>query len=195
MIRTFKSAALKRYWNEGKPKGLPAQDLKRIEANPLVSGGGHRARRYGFAWIQVSRAQGEQERHLLGYRSGKLAHHLRVGEGCGRESGPRGLPWRLRTLLSCRRFKPAHPGEILREDVLPALGLPLSRVASHLGVSRQTLYDIINEKRGVTADIAARLGRAFGNNALFWLNLQSQYDAWFAERTRAVRSIRRLAAA
>jgi addiction module HigA family antidote len=62
-------------------------------------------------------------------------------------------------------------------------------------VSRQTLYDIINEKRGVTANIAARLGRAFGNNALFWLNLQSQYDAWFAERTRAVRSIRRLAAA
>jgi len=92
-------------------------------------------------------------------------------------------------------FQPAHPGEILREDVLPALGLPLSRVAAHLDVSRQTLYDIINEKRGVTADIAARLGRAFGNNALFWLNLQSQYDAWFAERTKAVQKISRLAAA
>jgi len=89
-------------------------------------------------------------------------------------------------------FRPSHPGEILREDVLSAVDMPLSRLASHLGVSRQTLYDIINEKRGVTADIAARLGRAFGNNALFWLNLQSQYDAWHAERKLAVRAVERL---
>jgi addiction module HigA family antidote len=55
-----------------------------------------------------------------------------------------------------------------------------------------TLYDIINEKRAVTADVAARLGRAFGNSTLFWLNLQSQYDAWLAERDEAVRLIGRL---
>jgi addiction module HigA family antidote len=89
-------------------------------------------------------------------------------------------------------FRPAHPGAILREDVLPGLDMPLSRVAVHLGVSRQTLYDIINEKRGVTADIAARLGRAFGNSALFWLNLQSQHDAWSAERSKDVRHITRI---
>ena len=89
-------------------------------------------------------------------------------------------------------FEPSHPGEILREDVLSAIDMPLSRVASHLGLSRQTLYDILNEKRGVTADVAARLGRAFGNSALFWLNLQSQYDAWHAERTKEVRAIERL---
>jgi addiction module HigA family antidote len=89
-------------------------------------------------------------------------------------------------------FQPSHPGAILREDVLSAIDLPLSRLASHLGVSRQTLYDIINEKRGITADIAARLGRAFGNSALFWLNLQSQHDAWLAERKPAVRAVARL---
>ena len=89
-------------------------------------------------------------------------------------------------------FQPSHPGEILREDVLSAINMPLTRVASHLGVSRQTLYDIINEKRSVTADIAARLGRAFGNSALFWLNLQSQYDAWIAERKIEVRAISRI---
>jgi addiction module HigA family antidote len=89
-------------------------------------------------------------------------------------------------------FKPAHPGAILREDVLPGIEMPLSRLASHLGVSRQTLYDIINEKRGLTADIAARLGRAFGNSALFWLNLQSQHDAWLAERSKAVQRITRI---
>jgi addiction module HigA family antidote len=91
-------------------------------------------------------------------------------------------------------FQPAHPGEILREDVLSAIKLPLSRVASHLGVSRQTLYDILNGKRSVTADIAARLGRAFGNSALFWLNLQSQHDAWLAERKEAIQGIQPLQA-
>jgi len=86
-------------------------------------------------------------------------------------------------------FQPSHPGEILREDVLPAIDLPLTHIAAHLGVSRQTLYEIINERRGVTADIAARFGRAFGNSALFWLNLQSQYDAWFAERNKKIKAI------
>src|SRR5262245_18371771 len=86
-------------------------------------------------------------------------------------------------------FQPAHPGEILREDVLPGFDLPRAKVAEHIGVSRQALYDIINERRAVTADIAARFGRAFGNSALFGLNLQRQYDAWFAERETAIRRI------
>ncbi len=79
-------------------------------------------------------------------------------------------------------FAPSHPGEILREDILPALGLAKTRLADHLGVSRQTLYAILNEERAVTADVAARLSRAFGNSAVFWLNLQSQHDAWHAAR-------------
>lgn len=86
-------------------------------------------------------------------------------------------------------FEPAHPGEILREDVLPELDIPRAKLAEHLGVSRQTLYDIINEKRSVTADIATRLGRAFGNSALFWLNLQSQHDAWHAARKPEVAKV------
>jgi addiction module HigA family antidote len=89
-------------------------------------------------------------------------------------------------------FEPAHPGAILREDVLPGIGMSLSGLASHLGVSRQTLYDLINEKRGISADMAARLGRAFGSSAMFWLNLQSQHDAWHAERNREIRAIGRL---
>jgi addiction module HigA family antidote len=86
-------------------------------------------------------------------------------------------------------FEPSHPGEVLREDVLADLDMPRAKLAEHLGVSRQTLYDIINAKRAVTADIAARLGRAFGNSPLFWLNLQSQYDAWHAERSPAVAKV------
>jgi len=86
-------------------------------------------------------------------------------------------------------FAPAHPGEILREDILPELGMPKAKLADHLGISRQTLYQILNETRAVTADVAARLGRAFGNNPVFWLNLQSQHDAWHAARKPEIRKI------
>ena len=92
-------------------------------------------------------------------------------------------------------FEPSHPGAILREDVLPALGMAKSRLADHLGISRQTLYAILNEERAVTADVAARLGRAFGNSAIFWLNLQSQHDAWHAARKPEISRIKPLAGA
>lgn len=92
-------------------------------------------------------------------------------------------------------FVPSHPGEILREDILPALGMAKARLADHLGISRQSLYAILNEQRAVTADIAARLGQAFGNGAVFWLNLQSQHDAWHAARKPEVAKIKPLPAA
>ena len=92
-------------------------------------------------------------------------------------------------------FVPSHPGEILREDILPALGMAKSRLADHLGISRQTLYSILGEQRAVTADVAARLGQAFGNSAVFWLNLQSQHDAWHAARQPDVAKIKPLPAA
>ena len=78
-------------------------------------------------------------------------------------------------------IRPIHPGELLREDVLPALGRPKTEIARLLGVSRQTLYDIINEKQPVTAKMALRLGKLCGNGPNIWLNLQSRYDMKIAE--------------
>lgn len=89
-------------------------------------------------------------------------------------------------------FAPSHPGELLREDILPALGMAKSKLADHLGISRQSLYQILNEERALTADVAARLARAFGNSPVFWLNLQSQHDAWHAARKPEVRKVARL---
>lgn len=86
-------------------------------------------------------------------------------------------------------FAPSHPGEILREDVLPALNMPKVRLADHLGVSRQTLYAILREERAVTADVAARLARALGTSAVFWLNLQSHFDAWHAVSKPEIKKI------
>ncbi len=90
---------------------------------------------------------------------------------------------------------PTHPGELLREDVLPALKIGKSDVASALGISRQHLYDILNEKKPVSPDVAARLGKAFGNGAGIWLRMQAAYDAWHAERNVDVSDVRTIKAA
>ena len=78
---------------------------------------------------------------------------------------------------------PSHPGEIIRETILPSLGMTIKDVAAHLGVSRAALSDLVHEKRSVSLDMARRLGQAFGNGPRFWLALQMQYDLWHAEHS------------
>ncbi len=81
-----------------------------------------------------------------------------------------------------RERVPTHPGEILREDVLPALGEPVMTVARKLGVTRQHLHRILAEKAPVTPEMALRLGKFCGNGAGLWLRMQQAYDLWHAER-------------
>ena len=78
--------------------------------------------------------------------------------------------------------RPTHPGELLREDVLPAVGRSKSEIARLLGISRQQLYDILDEKRPVSPSVAVRLGKLFGNGPDIWLRMQAAYDIWGAER-------------
>jgi addiction module HigA family antidote len=79
-----------------------------------------------------------------------------------------------------------------REDVLPELGLTVTALAIRLGISRRSLQLILQAQRPVTADIAARLSRAIGSTTLFWLNLQTNHDAWHAERAPDLARIRRI---
>jgi antitoxin HigA-1 len=74
-----------------------------------------------------------------------------------------------------------HPGEMLREDVLPALGRSKTEIARLLGISRQTLYDILNEKQPITAQMALRIGKLCGNGGDIWIRLQTRYDMQMAE--------------
>jgi antitoxin HigA-1 len=78
--------------------------------------------------------------------------------------------------LPKRGLVPMHPGELLREEILPALHRPKAQIARLLGVSRQTLYDLIEEKQPVTPGMALRLGKLCGNGPDLWLNLQKRYD-------------------
>jgi len=78
---------------------------------------------------------------------------------------------------------PTHPGELLRDDILPAIEMGKSELAKALGISRQHLYDILNERKPVSPEVAARLGKAFGDGAGVWLRMQAAHDAWHAERS------------
>lgn len=78
-------------------------------------------------------------------------------------------------------LRPMHPGELLREDILPAVGRPKTEIARLLGISRQTLYDILNEKQPVTPSMAMRLAKMFGGGPESWINLQRNYDLKIAE--------------
>ncbi len=79
--------------------------------------------------------------------------------------------------------RPVHPGEILREEFLPDYELTASGLARALGVSRQSVYELLRERRAVSPEMALRLSRLFGNTAEFWLNLQRNLDLWAAEAT------------
>jgi addiction module HigA family antidote len=74
------------------------------------------------------------------------------------------------------RMRPVHPGEVLREDYLTPLGLSVNALAQALRVPATRIHEIVKERRGITADTAARLAKHFGGDAASWLALQAQYD-------------------
>lgn len=76
--------------------------------------------------------------------------------------------------------KPTHPGEMLREDFLPDYGLTASSLAEAVNVSRQTINELLRERRSISPQMALRLARLFGNSPEFWLNAQQAVDLWDA---------------
>lgn len=76
---------------------------------------------------------------------------------------------------------PSHPGELL-DEIIPATGRTKAAIAELLGISRQHLHAIISGRKPVSPDVAARLGKLFGDGAAVWLRMQAAHDAWHAER-------------
>jgi addiction module HigA family antidote len=81
-----------------------------------------------------------------------------------------------------REARPIHPGEMLREDFLPEYDLTVSGLAGTLGVSRQTVNELLRERRAISPEMALRLSRLFGNSPEFWLDAQRAVDLWDAAR-------------
>ena len=86
---------------------------------------------------------------------------------------------------------PPHPGEILREDCLKPLDLSVTAAAAWLGVSRQSLSELLNGRNGVSAEMAIRLEKAGWSNAETWLGVQTAYDLWQAKRHARSIKVRR----
>lgn len=91
--------------------------------------------------------------------------------------------------------EPAHPGEFLAEIVIPGTGLTKSEIARRLGISRQTLHDILAQRQPVTPAVAIRLGKLFGDGGKVWLRMQAEHDFWRASREVDVSAIEPLRAA
>ena len=81
-----------------------------------------------------------------------------------------------------RELPPTHPGEIIREDFMPDYKLTTASLSKAIGVSRQTINELLREKRSVTPAMALRLSRLFGNSPEFWLNIQHAHDLWESEK-------------
>ena len=81
-----------------------------------------------------------------------------------------------------RKISPSHPGEMLREDFMPDFELNAASMATALGVSRQTINEILRERRAITPVMALRLSRLFGNSPEFWMNAQHAWDLWDSEQ-------------
>jgi addiction module HigA family antidote len=79
-----------------------------------------------------------------------------------------------------RKVRPTHPGEILREDFLPDFGLSVASFAKAIGVSRQTVNELLRERRAISPEMALRLARFFGNSPEFWMKAQIAWDLWDA---------------
>ena len=89
---------------------------------------------------------------------------------------------------------PPHPGGIVRRQCLEPLGLTVTRTAQGLGITRQALSELVNERTGVSVDMAIRLSKAFGSTPETWLRMQMAYDLWQArDRAREI-SVERFAA-
>ena len=90
--------------------------------------------------------------------------------------------------------QPTHPGAVLKGTVFPELGKPIAEIAADLGVTRQSLYQLMEEKRALSPEMAIRLGHYLGNGPAIWLRMQSNYDIWKAEQKVDVSEIPTVAA-
>ena len=89
---------------------------------------------------------------------------------------------------------PPHPGEIVKWECLEPLGLTVTRAAQGLGVTRQALSDLVNEKAGVSVEMSFRLSQAFGSTPETWLGMQTAYDLWRARERAKFIEVKRFAA-
>jgi antitoxin HigA-1 len=97
--------------------------------------------------------------------------------------------------MSMQMYNPPHPGQVLRELCLEPLGLTVTEAAEGLGVTRKTLSAVLNGRAGINPEMALRLSIAFDTSPESWLNQQTQYDLWAAQKDKKKLRVKKLRAA
>jgi addiction module HigA family antidote len=97
--------------------------------------------------------------------------------------------------MSMQMHNPPHPGQVLRELCLEPLGLSVTEAAEGLGVTRKTLSAVLNGRAGISPEMALRLSIAFDTSPESWLNQQTQYDLWAAQKDMKKLRVKKLRAA
>ena len=93
-----------------------------------------------------------------------------------------------------RMKNPPHPGRIVRQECIEPLGMTITEAAERLGVTRQTLNNLVNEKAGISPEMAIRLSKAFGSSPEVWLGMQLDYDLARAEKNAGKIKVDRITA-
>lgn len=93
-----------------------------------------------------------------------------------------------------RMKNPPHPGRIVRQECIEPLGMTITEAAERLGVTRQTLNNLVNEKAGISPEMAIRLSKAFGSSPEVWLGMQMEYDLAQAEKNAGKIKVERVTA-
>ena len=199
MILSFRSRALKKYWERNDASKLPQDRIARIAMILDRLDASVKPEDLNLPGLAISPAGRKIKGTVCGIGISQLAHHVRVGRRKRGRHRFRRLSlgvqtWHVerigRNLSSWPQFQNDHPTvarriqvRCLREIVLPAMPVSKSDFAKSLGISRQALYDLLAEKQPVTPNMAVRLGHRVSNNRQPHGSIcRSAYDLWHAER-------------
>lgn len=198
-IRTFRARALAELWSRGRAPRIDARlqgpILRRLDRLDAAEAAGEMALPgFGLRSLQ-GRAR---PRFTIDVDAAWcISFEFLDGDACrvDLERSHGGAYMAEHTAIRQANRCPTHPGALLREDVLPATGQTKVAIARMLGISRQHLYDILDEKKPVTANLAVRFGKLFGDGPGIWLRMQAAHDAWHAARAVDIAAIPTLARA
>jgi antitoxin HigA-1 len=195
MIRSFRHRGLKALYDGRTTRRVAPEHLEKLRDILALLDRSRKPSDMDLPGFRLHPLKGPLRGHWAVWVSGNWRVTFRVRGRRGRRPRLPGLSLKVRTQTAMAMHNPPHPGGIVRRQCLEPLGLSVTEAARGLGVTRQALSELVNEKTGISVEMAIRLAKAFGSSPEAWLGLQMAYDLWQArDRARSI-EVRRFHAA